>query len=120
LLPSYFVPALESKEHVSGSFIYKFITVVAVMAVPLFWLSVYFYRENSRELRVSAQRVTFVNQVSHELKTPLTNIRMYAELLEKHLPEDNEQAAQHLDVIVSESQRLSRLIANVLTFARQQ
>jgi signal transduction histidine kinase len=42
---------------------------------------VYWYRESSRELREAATRVNFVNQVSHELKTPLTNIRMYAELL---------------------------------------
>jgi signal transduction histidine kinase len=86
-------------------------------------LAFYFFREYSRDLREAAVRVSFVNQVSHELKTPLTNIRMYAELLEERLPAAEEDAAparRYLDVIVSESQRLSRLIANVLTFARQQ
>ena len=83
-------------------------------------LAFYFYRESSREMRDAAQRVTFVNQVSHELKTPLTNIRMYAELLERTLPEEEEKTRGHLGIIVSESQRLSRLIGNILTFSRKQ
>jgi signal transduction histidine kinase len=69
--------------------------------------------------------VSFVNQVSHELKTPLTNIRMYAELLSRDLTLDddsgeNERQRRRLDIIVAESQRLSRLIGNVLTFARKE
>lgn len=82
-------------------------------------MAAWFYRESTRALRDAAQRVTFVNQVSHELKTPLTNIRMYAELLEEEL-EDDDRLSRHVGVIVGESQRLSRLIANILTFARKQ
>jgi len=82
-------------------------------------LGLYLHRESSREIRDAAQRVGFVNQVSHELKTPLTNIRMYAELLEGRLDPEDRRARRHVGVIVTESQRLSRLIANVLTFARQ-
>ncbi|MFC1853505.1 sensor histidine kinase [candidate division CSSED10-310 bacterium] len=86
----------------------------------LFGLAFYFYREHSREMREAARRVSFVNQVSHELKTPLTNIRMYAELLEERLVDDDEKVLRHLNIIVSESQRLSRLIGNILTFSRTQ
>ena len=82
-------------------------------------LGLYLHRESSREIRDAAQRVGFVNQVSHELKTPLTNIRMYAELLEKDLDAEDRRAQRHVGIIVAESQRLSRLITNVLTFARQ-
>lgn len=82
-------------------------------------MALYFYRESSRELREAGQRVNFVGQVSHELKTPLTNIRMYAELLENELDEDNAEARKDLDVIVSESRRLTRLIGNILTFSRR-
>ncbi len=92
----------------------------AVLTVMLVGLSFYFYREQSRDLREAGQRVNFVNQVSHELKTPLTNIRMYAELLEENLDEADEQPRRYVDVIVSESQRLSRLIGNVLSFSRGQ
>jgi len=98
------------------------------VALALAALAVYLYRVRTREMRLAAQRVSFVNQVSHELKTPLTNIRLYAELLATELdvdPEDpdadlGDPAARHLRVITGESQRLSRLIANVLTFARGQ
>jgi signal transduction histidine kinase len=54
------------------------------------------------------------------LKTPLTNIRMYAELLQMTGNEKDEKSTRYLEVVTSESQRLSRLIDNVLTFGRQQ
>lgn len=96
-----------------------FWTGLAALALAVVGLGVYVYRESSRELREAAQRVSFVGQVSHELKTPLTNIRMYAELLERELDEDDSEARRDLGVIVSESGRLSRLIANILTFSRR-
>lgn len=78
------------------------------------------YREYQRDMRVAQQRVNFVNQVSHELKTPLTNVRMYAEMLEHNLPDDpdSERAQRYVSVISTESLRLSRLIDNVLSFSR--
>ncbi|MBX7259933.1 MAG: hypothetical protein K1Y02_26500, partial [Candidatus Hydrogenedentes bacterium] len=82
---------------------------IAALALACAGLAVYFYRENTRALREAQQRVTFVNQVSHELKTPLTNIRMYAEVLQEDLSETDERIRRRLDVIVSESQRLSRM-----------
>ncbi len=83
----------------------------------LIWLA------RTREMRVASQRVSFVNQVSHELKTPLTNIRMHAELLAdlREGAEDFDDAgreARYLKTIARESERLSRLITNVLSFAR--
>ena len=89
------------------------------LALAMVGIAVYFYRENSRELREAGQRISFVNQVSHELKTPLTNIRLYAELLEQELEGAPENPKQYLHTIVAESQRLSRLIGNVLTFSRK-
>jgi len=65
----------------------------------------------------ATRKTTFVSNVSHELKTPLTSIRMYAELLQEgRAPE--EKRRRYLDVIVSESQRLTRLVNNVLDFSR--
>lgn len=92
-------------------------------ALTLCGLTWILYRDYARDMREASQQVSFVNQVSHELKTPLTNIRMYAELLERDLEKvDDEQSAKprrRLDIINAEAQRLSRLIGNVLTFARQ-
>ncbi len=93
---------------------------LGAMGLALLGLAGWFSRESTRELRRAAQRVSFVNQVSHELKTPLTNIRMYAELLEDELADTDERAERYVGIIVSESQRLSRLIANILSFARHQ
>ena len=96
------------------------IGALIAVALALSGLAVYFYRESSRELRLAQERVSFVNHVSHELKTPLTNIRMYAELLQMTGNDKDEKSARYLEVVTSESQRLSRLIDNVLTFGRQQ
>lgn len=116
----YFVSAAEfGKALGSGAFI-SLVSGLVVVGIALLGLAVYFYRESSREMREAAQRISFVNHVSHELKTPLTNVRMYAELLENRLSDGDEKAAQYLSVITSESQRLSRLIGNVLMFARKQ
>ncbi|MBN1868330.1 HAMP domain-containing histidine kinase [Candidatus Sumerlaeota bacterium] len=99
---------------------FSLVAGLLAVGVAIAGLAVYFYRENSREMREAAQRVSFVNQVSHELKTPLTNIRMYAELLHENADDEDETARQRLGVIVSESQRLSRLIGNILSFGRRQ
>jgi signal transduction histidine kinase len=103
----------------SGGALNLFVGLAAMLLV-IGLGTVYYLRETGREIREAIKRVTFVNQVSHELKTPLTNIRMYAELLEQDLDEEETEARKHLDVIVRESQRLTRLIANVLTFGRGQ
>lgn len=91
---------------------------VGAAALVLLGLAAFFYREWSRNMREARQRVSFVTQVSHELKTPLTNIRLYAELLADEISGLDDRAEEHAGVIVSECQRLSRLIANVLTFSR--
>lgn len=112
-----------SSEALGGAFgrstAFNILSGLLVAMLGLSALAVYFYRENDRELREARARVSFVNQVSHELKTPLTSIRMYAEMLEGDLDDGDATQRRRLEVIVSESQRLSRLIANVLTFGRR-
>ncbi|MDZ7636874.1 MAG: HAMP domain-containing sensor histidine kinase [Bryobacterales bacterium] len=105
---------------VAGGFLLTLLPALLLLVGLVLGMAAYFYREQSREMREAAQRVSFVNQVSHELKTPLTNIRMYAEILEREAGGEDERMSRHLNVIVSESQRLSRMIANVLTFSRGQ
>jgi signal transduction histidine kinase len=89
-----------------------------VLGLALLGLAIFVYRESTRTIRDASRRVGFVTQVSHELKTPLTNIRLYGELLEENLPDD-EKLEKYTRVIVQESERLSRLIGNVLTFSRE-
>jgi signal transduction histidine kinase len=75
------------------------------------------WRDIRREGHIAELRTQFVSSVSHELKTPLTSIRMFAELLQMRDANDPQQA-RFLDTIVSESERLTRLLNNVLDFSR--
>ena len=71
-----------------------------------------------RNHRDATQKTSFVANVSHELKTPLTTIRMYAELLGEGNIQDEQKQHRYLQTIIRESQRLSRLVSNVLDFSR--
>lgn len=89
-----------------------------VLVFVVGWL---YFHESAREIRVAQQRVTFVNQISHELKTPLTNIRLYAEMAAHRAESQGDTIAKrHLGVVEAETSRLDRLIQNVLNYARQQ
>jgi two-component system phosphate regulon sensor histidine kinase PhoR len=71
-----------------------------------------------RERRISALKSEFVANVSHELKTPLALVRMFGEMLQTGRVASDAKRQEYLDIIVSESERLSALIENVLDFAR--
>ncbi len=107
-----------------GSAAFGISLALGAVAIALIGLALYLARERTRELRLTSQRVAFVSQVSHELKTPLTNIQLYAEIVAADLDARDDEGTSrdraHLAVIVAESQRLSRLITNVLTLTRGQ
>jgi len=75
------------------------------------------YRFAAGQMRLARQQQDFVSAVSHELKTPLTSIRMYGEMLKAGWADDAKRQTYY-DYIHSESERLSRLIENVLQLAR--
>ena len=72
----------------------------------------------ARERKLAALKSDFVANVSHELKTPLSLVRMFSELLQSGRVENEEKQRQYLTIIVSESERLTALIENVLDFAK--
>lgn len=72
------------------------------------------------ELLYAQRRSDFVAAVSHELKTPLTSIRMYAEMLRDGMVPDPERQAVYHGTITAEAERLTRLIANVLELSRME
>jgi signal transduction histidine kinase len=74
-------------------------------------------RSVSRELTLSRLRADFVASVSHELKTPLSLIRMFAESLREGWVTE-ERKREYYEVITRESERLTGLINNVLDFSR--
>lgn len=71
-----------------------------------------------RERKLSNLKSDFVANVSHELKTPLSLVRMFGELLQSGRVDSEQKRAQYLQIIVSESERLAALIENVLDFAK--
>ncbi|GAB1268889.1 hypothetical protein NBRC116493_21420 [Aurantivibrio infirmus] len=75
------------------------------------------YRLGLRQMSLAQQQQDFVSAVSHELKTPLTSVRMYGELLKQGWASEDKKH-QYYDYIVDESERLSRLINNVLQLAK--
>ena len=63
-------------------------------------------------------RAEFVSNVSHELKTPLTSIRGYSELLRQHAITDPDQIDHCLDCVLKESDHMTKLINDILTISK--
>jgi two-component system phosphate regulon sensor histidine kinase PhoR len=73
-----------------------------------------------RERRLSELKSEFISNVSHELKTPLSIISMFGEMLANGRTKSPEQAHEYAEIIWRESVRLGRLIDNVLDFAKME
>ena len=82
--------------------------------------AVFILRDARRTAREAREKTDFVSSVSHELKTPLTSIRMFSDLLAAHPDAGAEKTARYAGVISSEAARLTRLISNVLNFSRME
>ena len=76
------------------------------------------YRLVKRETEMARLKADFVANVSHDLKTPLSLIRMFGETLQLGRVTDEAGRQEYYRVITRESERLSRLIDNVLDFSR--
>jgi signal transduction histidine kinase len=88
--------------------------VLFASALGLFAL----YRMVSVRLQFAERRSNFAAAVSHELKTPLTAIRMYAEMLRDDMVPDESKRREYYASITAEAERLSRLINNVLEYSK--
>jgi two-component system phosphate regulon sensor histidine kinase PhoR len=92
--------------------------LIAVSALTLFvGVGVLTYAVR-HERRANDLKSDFIANVSHELKTPLSLIRMFGELLATGRTKGADSAKEYAEIITRESERLSRLIDNVLDFAR--
>ena len=86
------------------------IWVSAILALVLSVGVGLMYRLGARQIDLARQQQDFVSAVSHELKTPLTSIRMYGEMLREGWATE-ERKMTYYDYIFHESERLSRLIS---------
>lgn len=113
LLPSAGISAGESSGFLLTGSLLAGTLVVALLSGGLLLLLQ--ARASAQE---AVQKTSFVANVSHELKTPLTTIRLYSDLLEQGRVANAERRAEYLRTIGRESERLSRLVNNVLDFSR--
>jgi signal transduction histidine kinase len=91
---------------------------LGVMGLVVLLGSLFVWRAVQAESRLAARKAEFVSTVSHELRTPLTSIRMYADMLKEGWVKDDASARDYFALIAAESERLARLVNNVLDFSR--
>jgi len=97
---------------------YFSIIAIVLLAVTLGLVSL--WRNARAQIKLAQKKDDFISAVSHELRTPLTSIRMYSEMLEKNWVKSEDKLAEYYSNMRQESERLSRLIENVLDFSRIQ
>jgi two-component system phosphate regulon sensor histidine kinase PhoR len=90
--------------------------IAVAFAVILLGVAFVLYA-GEKERRLNALKADFVANVSHELKTPLSVVRMFGEMLLTNRVRSEEKRQEYLEIICRESERLSSLIENVLDFA---
>jgi signal transduction histidine kinase len=94
------------------------IVVIVLLAATLGLASLWRYAR--AQIKLAQKKDDFISAVSHELRTPLTSIRMYSEMLERDWVKSKDKLAEYYKSMRQESERLSRLIENVLDFSRIQ
>lgn len=88
--------------------------LAAAMAVVVLFIAV----AAAREIRLAELKSSFVSSVSHDLKTPLALIQLFAETLELGRVKSAERIKEYSGVIGSEARRLTTLINNILDFSQ--
>jgi two-component system phosphate regulon sensor histidine kinase PhoR len=97
--------------------------LIAVIGAALFLAALgglLVWRDFHRERQLATLRAQFIASVSHELRTPLTAIRLFIESLRMNPGLDVPTRNEYLDTMNRESERLSRLVNNVLEFSRME
>ncbi len=98
-----------------GEFV-LFIGLLMLTVIAIGLISIYHVTQS--RMKLAAKRQDFVSAITHELKTPLTAIKMYAELLQNSWVVNEEKKQKYYGQIASEADRLSRLIQNVLNLSK--
>jgi signal transduction histidine kinase len=117
--PFHFLYARLTSEKIPAAASRQTLNIMLAILATVFLLGLgAIYRSAQAMVDLSERRARFVSSVTHELKTPLTNIRLYIEMLEQGIARDTAREQDYLRVVGSESARLSRLINNVLELSR--
>ncbi|MCK4284323.1 MAG: GHKL domain-containing protein [Candidatus Brocadiae bacterium] len=107
--------AAAASRQVAGYLWASLLSVAAIVVIGLLA-----GRHLLREAKLTRLKNDFIATVTHELKTPLSSVRLFAETLREGRYENEQQARHYLDLLVRENERLSRLIDNFLSFSRME
>ncbi len=91
--------------------------LVPILLAAIVLGSILIFRDVNREMFLARQKTDFVSNVSHELKTPLTSIRMFSDMLSASKAIETEKRTEYSGIISREAARLTRLINNILDFS---
>jgi signal transduction histidine kinase len=95
------------------------LTIMLIVLAVIVLIGLFAIYQSARTIvDLSERRSQFVSSVTHELKTPLTNIRMYIEMLGQGIAKSPEREQEYFRILDSEGARLSRLINNVLELSK--
>ena len=95
------------------------LNIMLIVLAVIVLIGLFAIYQSARAIEDLAERRSqFVSSVTHELKTPLTNIRMYIEMLEQGIAKSPEREQEYFRILDSEGVRLSRLINNVLEMSK--
>lgn len=99
---------------------YRNLILISLLDVVLIAGAWFVFRTVRREVELAQLKADFVSNVSHELKTPLSLIRMFGESLQLKRVPSEEKKQEYYDTIVQETERLTRLVNNILNFSRME
>jgi signal transduction histidine kinase len=99
---------------------YWYFSIIALVLLAVALGLAGLWRSARAQIKLAQNKDDFISAVSHELRTPLTSIRMYSEMLEKNWVKSEDKLVEYYMNMRQESERLSRLIENVLDFSRIQ
>ncbi|MBW8016353.1 MAG: HAMP domain-containing histidine kinase [Planctomycetes bacterium] len=97
-----------------------YFAIVTIVLIATLVALVSLWRNLNAQVKLARKKDDFISAVSHELRTPLTTIRMYTEMLEKNWIKTDDKRSEYYSTMLQESERLTRLIENVLDFSRIQ
>jgi two-component system phosphate regulon sensor histidine kinase PhoR len=99
---------------------YRNLILLVILDLVLLAGAFFVYRLIKREMELVALKSDFISNVSHELRTPLSLIRMFAETLEMKRVKTEKKKQEYYGIILHETERLTRLINNILNFSRME
>ena len=117
--PFSFLKATLTCEQIPKSAGRRTLNIMLIVLTVIVLIGLFAIYQSARAIEdLSERRSQFVSSVTHELKTPLTNIRMYIEMLEQGIAKDPDREQEYFRILDSEGARLSRLINNVLEMSK--